>query len=96
MDRKKKESDQSMVDAYYKKITRIVEYYVIGCFIVITILPLLEYSWIPGFIKFIYFTGFPLLILLILISLVKDPLLNLLKRHIFSEPTDFDRSKGKK
>ena len=74
------QDEKSVVDMYYKKITRIVEYYVITCFIVITIFPLFEYSWIPGFIKFIYFTGFPLLILLILISMVKDPLLNFVKR----------------
>jgi hypothetical protein len=73
------QEEQSVVDIYYKKITRIVEYYVIACFIVITIFPLFEYSWIPGFIKFIYFTGFPLLVLLILISMVKEPFLNFIK-----------------
>ena len=73
------QEEQSVVDIYYKKITRIVEYYVIACFIVITIFPLFEYGWIPGFIKFIYFTGFPLLILLILISMVKEPFLNFIK-----------------
>jgi hypothetical protein len=84
-----------MVDIYYRKITRIVEYYVIGCFIVITVFPLLKYSWIPGFIKFIYFTGFPLLILLILISLVKDPLLSFLKNYVTSESGNPDSAKGK-
>lgn len=76
------QEEQSVVDIYYKKITRIVEYYVIACFIVITIFPLFEFSWIPGFIKFIYFTGFPLLVLLILISMVKDPFLNFIKNFI--------------
>jgi hypothetical protein len=79
------EEETSIVDVYYKKITRVVEYYVIVCFIVITIFPLFEYSWIPAFIKFIYFTGFPLLVLLILVSLVKDPVLNFVKRFVSSE-----------
>lgn len=85
-----------MVDAYYKKITRIVEYYVIACFIIITVFPLLEYSWIPGFIKFVYFTGFPLLILLILISMVKDPLLNLMKNRVEPQPDSSAKGRGKK
>lgn len=79
------EEEPSVVDLYYKKVTRIVEYYVILCFIVITIFPLFEFGWIPAFIKVIYFTGFPLLILLILISLVKDPFLNFIKRFASSE-----------
>jgi len=79
------EKETSVVDIYYKKTTRAVEYYVIMCFIVITIFPLFEFSWIPVFIKFIYFTGFPLLVLLILVSLVKDPVLNFLKRFVSSE-----------
>ena len=79
------EEEMSVVDLYYKKATRAIEYYVIICFIVITIFPLFEFSWIPAFIKFIYFTGFPLLVLLILISLVKEPFLNLIKRFVSSE-----------
>lgn len=79
------ESETSIVDVYYKKATRFVEYYVILCFIIITIFPLFEFSWIPVFIKFIYFTGFPLLLLLILISLVKDPFLDLIRRFVPSE-----------
>jgi hypothetical protein len=78
------ERETSIVDFYYKKATRFVEYYVILCFIIITIFPLFEFSWIPFFIKFVYFTGFPLLVLLILISLVKDPFLDLIKRFISS------------
>jgi hypothetical protein len=87
------EQEISVVDIYYKKTTRVVEYYVIICFIVITIFPLFEFSWIPLFIKFIYFTGFPLLILLILIGLVKDPILNFFKRFVSSE-TDTAQQRG--
>jgi hypothetical protein len=87
------ESETSVVDIYYKKATRFVEYYVILCFIIITIFPLFEFSWIPLFIKFIYFTGFPLLVLLILIGLVKDPFLDLIKRFISSE-TSATEQKG--
>jgi len=94
MNDKNKESEESMVDIYYKKITRIVEYYVIACFIIITIIPLFEYSWVPGFIKFIYFTGFPLLILLILISLVKDPLLNFVGKFV-PDTGKADQPRGK-
>ena len=90
-----KESEESTVmDVYYKKITRVVEYYVIACFIIITIFPLFEYGWVPGFIKFIYFTGFPLLILLILVSLVKDPLLNFLEKFV-SNTGEADQSRAK-
>ncbi|HFE65032.1 hypothetical protein B1H10_02840 [candidate division KSB1 bacterium 4484_188] len=71
-----------MVEEYYKKIMRVIEYYVLFCFIIITFVPLLEYSWVPGFIKFIYMTGFPLLLLLLIISLVKEPLLNYLTRSL--------------
>lgn len=93
MNDKNKEGEETMVDMYYKKITRIVEYYVIACFIIITIFPLFEYSWVPGFIKFIYFTGFPLLVLLILVSLVKDPLLNFIGKFV-SAPGKAEQSGG--
>lgn len=73
-----------MVEVYYKRITRYVEYYIFLCFIIITIFPLLEYSWIPGFIKFIYFTGFPLLLLLLIVTLTKDALVDILKRRFES------------
>jgi hypothetical protein len=79
VDKNDSKNEKSAVDIYYKKISRFTEYYVITCFFIITIFPLFEYSWIPGFIKFIYFTGFPLLILLILVSMVKEPFLNFLK-----------------
>ena len=70
-----------MVETYYKKITRFVEYYIFLCFIIITIFPLLEYSWVPGFIKFIYFTGFPLLVILLIVTLTKDAFVDVLKRR---------------
>lgn len=61
---------------------RIAEYYVLACFVLITFIPLLNYSWVQGFTKFIYMTGFPLLLLLFLVSLVKDPLLNLISKFV--------------
>lgn len=70
-----------MVELYYKRITRIVEYYIFLCFLLITVIPLLEYSWVGPFVKFIYFTGFPLLLLLLLVSLVRDSLLEFMKRR---------------
>jgi hypothetical protein len=70
------EEKKKMVENYYKKAMRVIEYYVLICFILITFVPLLNYGWVPGFIKFIYMTGFPLLVLLFVISLVKEPLIN--------------------
>lgn len=84
-----------MVDAYYRRVTRVVEYYIFLCFIIITIFPLLEYSWIPLFIRFIYFTGFPLLILLLVVSIVKDAFLGMLKRR-FEEQQKESKSAGRK
>lgn len=69
-----------MVELYYRRVTRIIEYYILLCFVLITTIPLLDYWWVPGFVKFIYFTGFPLLLLLLIVSLVKDALLEGLKR----------------
>lgn len=76
--KKDKDEGKTMAELLYKKVMRIVEYYVLLCFILITFIPLLNYSWVPAFTKFIYMTGFPLLILLFLVSLVKEPLLKLL------------------
>lgn len=70
-----------MIDVYYKRITRIAEYYIFFCFIVITVVPLLDYGWVQSFIRFIYFTGFPLLMLLLIVSLVKDAFLEMLKNR---------------
>lgn len=70
----KKSENEKMVEFYYKRIMRILEYYVLLCFIMITIIPLLNFSWVPAFIKMVYFTGFPLLILIFIISLFKEPI----------------------
>lgn len=80
--KEKNESDKTMGELFYKKVIRIAEYYVILCFIIIVNVPLLQYAWVGPFMKFIYFTGFPLLILLILISLVKDPLIEFLNKFL--------------
>ena len=74
--------ERKLVDVYYKKIMRILEYYVLVCFILITFVPLLNFSWIPGFIKLVYFTGFPLLILIFIVSLFKEPVQNVLTNVI--------------
>lgn len=74
--------ERKLVDFYYKKIMRILEYYVLGCFILITFVPLLNFFWIPGFIKLVYFTGFPLLILIFIVSLFKEPVQNVLTNVI--------------
>jgi hypothetical protein len=71
----KEEEKQKMVENYYKRIMRILEYYVLICFIIITIIPLLNFSWVQPFVKFVYLTGFPLLILIFIISLFKDPII---------------------
>ncbi len=75
-DTHKKEETRKMVETYYKKIMRIVEYYVLLSFILITFVPLLNFSWVQSFIYFIFFTGFPLLILLFVVSMVKEPVLS--------------------
>ncbi len=76
---------RELVEQYYRKIMRVVEFYVMISFVIITIVPLLDYSWVPPFIKFVYFTGFPLLILLFIISLFKDSLLDFLARRLSSK-----------
>ena len=79
-----KDGSIKMVEIYYKKAMRIIEFYVLICFILITFVPLLNYSWVPGFTKFIYLTGFPLLILVFTVSLIKEPFLKLLS-NIFEK-----------
>jgi len=71
-------AERKEVEKYYKKIMRILEYYVLACFIMVTFVPLLNFSWVPGFIKLVYFTGFPLLIFIFIISLFKEPIQNVL------------------
>lgn len=82
VEKEKDERPVSMVEAYYKRIVRVAEYYIFACFILIAVvLPfLVENSWVDGYIKFIYFTAFPLLVILLLASLFKEPLLALLER----------------
>lgn len=72
-----------MVEAYYKRVVRIAEYYIFLCFILIAvILPfLLEFSWVDRYVKFIYFTAFPLLVILLIVSLFKEVVLDVLKRR---------------
>ncbi len=79
------EKKKSMVETYYKNISKIIEYYVILCFVLITFVPLLNYGWVAPFVHFIYYTGFPLLLLLLLFSLIKEPFLNWLSRIIEPE-----------
>ncbi len=81
-EKKNKEQTKEMAEKYYKKAMRVLEYYVLLCFILITFIPLLDYSWVPGFTKFIYMTGFPLLIFLFIVSIVKEPILNLISKFI--------------
>jgi hypothetical protein len=76
------EEDHQMVELYYKKIMRILEYYVLCCFILITFVPLLNFSWVQAFTKFIYLTGFPLLIIIFIISLFKEAFQNLIVKII--------------
>ncbi|RMG62786.1 MAG: hypothetical protein D6715_11955 [Calditrichaeota bacterium] len=71
-----------MAEQLYRKISRIVETYIIISFVLITIVPLLNYSWVPAFVKVVYFTSFPLLILLLIASLAKDLILRLLERWL--------------
>lgn len=82
VEKEKSERPVSMVETYYKRIVRAAEYYIFTCFLLIAVvLPfLVEKSWVDGYIKIIYFTAFPLLVILLLASLFKEPLLALLKR----------------
>lgn len=65
---------KALVEKYYRKIMRFLEYYVLLCFILVTFVPLLNFKWVPVFIKLIYFTGFPLLIMIFMISIFKESL----------------------
>jgi len=69
-------------EAVYKKTVRIIEYYVLICFILITFIPLLNFGWVQLFTSIIYFTGFPLLIFLFVGSMVKEPVLRLIAKKI--------------
>ena len=75
-----KDETQEMVENYYKRVMRILEYYVLACFILVTFVPLLDFGWTQGFVRFIYFTGFPLLILIFIIGLFKNPIQEMLRK----------------
>lgn len=96
-EKEKNERPVSMVEAYYKRVIRAAEYYIFACFILIAVvLPfLVEKSWVDGYIKFIYFTAFPLLVILLLVSLFKEPLVVLLERLFGSGAPKNKTSRGK-
>ena len=77
-----KDETRVMVETYYKKTMRLLEYYVLACFILVTFVPLLNFGWIQGFVRLIYFTGFPLLLLIFIIGLFKNPIQDLLSKII--------------
>lgn len=89
-----KQEKPTKVELYYNRFVRFVEYYILICFIIITIFPLLEYSWIPGFIRVIYLTAFPLLIIVVLTSLFKEPLLEVLNKRSKNSPNEANSSRG--
>ena len=70
----------SKVRETYSKMMRLLEYYILICFVMIMILPLFDYPWVAPITRFFYFTGFPLLLMLLIISLFKDGLLNYLEK----------------
>ncbi|MFZ0389208.1 MAG: hypothetical protein WAN36_02030 [Calditrichia bacterium] len=79
------EEDEKMrvlAENRYKAAMRIMEYYVLFCFVLITFIPLLEYGWVSWFIKFIYLTGAPLLILLFFFSLIKEQIISFLAKQM--------------
>lgn len=82
-----------MVEIYYQRVVRVAEYYIFLCFILIAlILPfLLKYSWVDRYVKFVYFTAFPLLVILLIVSIFKDPVIDLLKR-LFENPQEENRT----
>lgn len=91
-----KENDErssSMVEMYYRRVVRVAEYYIFLCFILIAlILPfLLKYSWVDKYVKFVYFTAFPLLVILLIVSIFREPVIDLLKRF-FENPQKDDRT----
>jgi hypothetical protein len=95
--KEKNEGPKSMVEMYYKRIVRVAEYYIFLCFILIAvILPfLLDYKWIDGYVKFIYFTAFPLLVILLIVSLFKEVFLDILKRR-FENPAKEEKAESRR
>ena len=95
MSKETSEPKPSRAEIIYTRITRISEAYIFLCFILIAVIPLLEYSWVPGFVKFIYFTGFPLLIILLLASLVRESIIKLLSLKFGSPPSEVQSTRRK-
>jgi ABC-type protease/lipase transport system fused ATPase/permease subunit len=72
-------SEQSKYRKLYNKFVRFSEIYIFLCFLIITVVPLFDYQWVPGFIRLIYITGFPLLLIIVLLGFVKEPLIKYLE-----------------
>jgi ABC-type protease/lipase transport system fused ATPase/permease subunit len=72
-------SEQSKYRKLYNKFVRFSEIYIFLCFLIITVVPLFDYQWVPGFIRLIYLTGFPLLLIIVLLGFVKEPLIKYLE-----------------
>lgn len=84
-----------MVESLYNRVTILIEYYIFFCFLAITIIPLLEGDWVQPFVRFAYYTGFPSLILLLIVSLIKEPFLDMLKNR-FEEKKPATSTGGKR
>ncbi len=96
MDKKNSETTPpSRAEAIYTRVTRISELYIFLCFVLIAFVPLLEYDWVPGATKFIYFTGFPLLIILLLASLVRESIIKLLGLKLDPPASEVQSSRRK-
>ena len=85
-----------MVEMYYRRIVRVAEYYIFLCFILIALLLpfLLKYSWVDKYVKFVYFTAFPLLVILLIVSIFREPVIDLLQR-LFENPKE-DRTTARR
>jgi fumarate reductase subunit C len=97
-EKKNNEGAKSMVEIFYKRIVRVAEYYIFFCFILIAvILPfLLDYKWIDSYVKFIYFTAFPLLVILLVVSLFKEVVLDILKRRFENPPKNEEKAESRR
>ncbi|HQU73846.1 MAG TPA: hypothetical protein PKV71_18070 [Calditrichia bacterium] len=72
--------EKSPAEERFSRIARIIEIYIFLCFLLIIIIPVMEGDWVQPVVRFLYFTGFPLLLLLIIASMSKDGILNLIDR----------------
>ena len=91
MNRTPSKNGERNVRELYRRIMRFFEYYILFCFVMIMILPLFDYSWVPPVTRFFYFTGFPLLLFLLIVSLFKDSLLDFLEKKYSSTNTTKQR-----